>query len=192
MTTSSPGSARRGLDTRESVLAALFTALLGASAWISIHLGAVPVTLQVFVVLLAGLLLRPRAAAAALAAYLLLGAVGVPVFAGGLGGLGVLAGPTGGYLLGFAIAAPFVSATAALLARRFPPAVAEVLACSAGIAVIYTLGWLQLSLVTGMGASQAFVAGVAPFIVLDAVKGVAAATVAAVLRRSGVVAFATR
>ena len=93
-----PTHYRRTLDL---ATAALVTALIAASAWITLPLGAVPVTLQVFFVVLAALLLPPGWAAASMLAYVVLGAAGLPVFSGAQGGLGVLAGPTGGYLIGF-------------------------------------------------------------------------------------------
>lgn len=178
-------SARVG-RTREMVTAALLAALLAASAWISIPVGAVPVTLQVFIVLLAGLLLTPRGAFAAVGVYLLLGAAGLPVFAGGLGGTGVLAGPTGGYLWGFALGATTVAwlrGTRALAGSR---AVADAVALAAGIIVIYLAGWLQLVAVIGLGIWPAFAAGVAPFVAIDAFKAVVALGVARALVRAGV------
>lgn len=185
-TAARPAVAHRSAGrTRRAVTAALLAALLAASAWIAIPVGTVPVTLQVFIVLLAGLLLTPRAAFAAVGVYLLLGAAGLPVFSGGLGGPGVLAGPTGGYLWGFLLAAPTVS-----VLRRSRPfgasrTIAEAVALAAGVAVIYLAGWVQLAVVTGMGPLAAFAVGVAPFIAIDAVKAVAALGVARALGRAG-------
>ena len=85
--------------------AALIVALLAAAAYITVPLGAVPITLQVFVVILALLLLSPGWAAAAVALYLVMGAFGLPIFSGARGGLGVIVGPTGGYLAGFLVGA---------------------------------------------------------------------------------------
>jgi len=175
---------RRAGRTRRAVAAALLAALLAASAWISIPVGTVPVTLQVFIVLLTGLLMSPRAALAAVGVYLLLGAAGLPVFSGGLGGPGVLFGPTGGYLWGFLLAAPAVS-----VLRRRPlvgsRALAETVALVVAVAVIYLAGWAQLAVVTGMGPRAAFAVGVAPFIVIDALKALAALGVARALGRAG-------
>ena len=171
--------------TREMTAAALVTSLLVAASWVTIPLGTVPVTLQVFVVVLASLLLRPGWAAAALGVYLLMGAAGLPVFSNGTGGFGVLAGPTGGYLIGFLVAAP-VGAGFRLALRR--AGIARGLADSAAvvtdIAIIYLLGWMQLSLVANMGPAPAFIAGVAPFLVPDAIKGIVAITVATGVRRA--------
>ena len=130
--------------TRSMIVAALMAALLAASAWIVLPIGAVPVTLQVFIVLLVGLLLSPGWAAASVGVYVLMGAIGVPVFSGGMGGLGVLAGPTGGYIIGFLIAAPAVALTRrALVPRDGNWVVSWSLAAAAGIMVIYAVGWLH-------------------------------------------------
>lgn len=173
--------------TRSMMVASLLAALLAASAWITIPIGAVPVTLQVFVVLLAGLLLSPRWAFAAVSSYVLLGAIGVPVFSGAQGGLGVLAGPTGGYIFGFAAAAAMVAAARGLLVPRAGSrTVPCYLSALLGVIVIYALGWAQLSMVTGMGSIEALSVGVVPFLVPDAVKAAVAVAVAGTLRRSGI------
>lgn len=175
--------------TRTIAMSALLAALLAASAWITIPIGAVPVTLQVFMVLLAGLVLTPGAAAAAVGAYLLLGMIGVPVFSGGTGGPGVLLGPTGGYLIGFLFAAPSISVVRHRLGRMAATRkAADTLAMAVGVVVIYAVGWVQLAAVTSMGWIPALVAGVAPFVLLDVAKGVVALGIAAALRRAGVVA----
>lgn len=176
------GSSRR---TRDLTTAALVVSLMAAAAFITIPLGTVPVTLQVFVVVLASLLLRPGWAVAAMGVYLLMGAAGLPVFAGGLGGFGVLAGPTGGYLIGFAVAAPLGSGLRiALCNRGFSQTVADVTAVIADIAVIYLLGWMQLSMAANLSPAAAFAAGVAPFLVPDVIKGAVAIAVARGVRRA--------
>lgn len=178
-------SVRAHNRTRELTTAALVAALLAASAWIAIPVGAVPVTLQVFVVLLAALLLRPVTAGAALGAYLALGTLGVPVFSGGAGGPGVLIGPTGGYLVGFLLAACVGAAVRAGLEARGPQVLADGAAVLLGIGAIYALGWIGLRHATGMGWGAAFAAGVAPFLAVDAIKGVVAVAVARAIRRTG-------
>lgn len=182
-----PSVPRQPSRTRDTVTSALLAALLAASAWISIPVGAVPVTLQVFIVLLAGLLLGPRSALAAIGVYLLLGAAGIPVFAGGLGGFGVLAGPTGGYLAGFLVAAPTIALVRRTRLFASRGVAGDVVALAIGVVIIYVLGWAQLAIVTGMGAGAAFLAGVAPFIGIDALKAVAALGVARALKRAGLV-----
>lgn len=175
------------VNTRQLTIGALLAALLAASAWITIPVGAVPITFQVFVVLLAGLVLSPVRAVVAVGIYVLLGAAGIPVFSGAQGGVGILVGPTGGYLIGFLIATFLVAVVRALLVDRAPAVIADGSAVAVGVLVIYLLGWLQLAFVTGMGLRAALVAGVAPFVLIDAAKGAAAVAVAAALRRAGVV-----
>ena len=89
---------------------AAFTALITVGAYLSFPLpgSPVPVVVQNFFVIVAGMLLGPRHGVAAVAVYLVLGAVGFPVFSGGSGGVAHLVGPTGGYLLGY-LPAVFVS-----------------------------------------------------------------------------------
>lgn len=171
--------------TRDLVVASLLAALLAASVLVTIPLGAVPLTLQVFVVVLAALLLEPRWAAASVGAYLVMGALGIPVFSGMQGGLGVLFGPTGGYLAGFLVGAGLGSLLRTRLAAR-GAIVGDIAGAVGCVAAIYLLGWVQLAFVTGMGWAPAFVAGVVPFVAIDAAKAAVAIGVARALRRAGV------
>ncbi|HET6352532.1 MAG TPA: biotin transporter BioY [Coriobacteriia bacterium] len=173
----------RPARTRQLVAAALVTALIAASAWITLPIGAVPVTLQVFVVVLAALLLEPVWAGASIALYLVMGAAGLPVFAGAKGGLGVIAGPTGGYLMGFLVAAVIAASVRGLWELRGSQLVADVVAAALAIAVIYVVGTVQLALVLHMSAAQAVVAGVVPFVGPDLAKAAAAVLVASAVRR---------
>jgi biotin transport system substrate-specific component len=99
-------------DTRRVTQAALFAVLMVAGAFARLPLFGVPLTLQTFFVYLSGLLVDPWTAGFGQALYLLLGLLGLPVFAGGLVGPQALLGPTGGFLLSFPIAAFFESWTA--------------------------------------------------------------------------------
>jgi biotin transport system substrate-specific component len=130
----------------------------------------VPITGQTFAVLLVGASLGSWRGAASLALYLLLGVLGLPFFAGGSSGLSALIGPTGGYLVGFVIAASLVGLLAARgMDRRIPGAF---LAFLAGEMIIYLfgVGWLSVYL----GFRQAIAAGLLPFLVGDAIKLAAA------------------
>ncbi len=89
------------IQLRMMVYASLLAALTAAGAYLAIPIGPVPIVLQNLFILLAGLLLGSRWGLASVSVYLLTGALGLPVFAGGLGGIGRLVGPTGGYLVGF-------------------------------------------------------------------------------------------
>jgi len=91
------------MKTRELVLAAVFAALIAIIAPVSIPLGIVPITLQTVIVPLIASITTWRIGLSAVVVYLLLGLIGMPVFAGWASGIGVLLGPTGGYLLGLVL-----------------------------------------------------------------------------------------
>jgi len=165
------------LTTRDLAVAALFTALLSASAFIAIPFGSVPFTLQVYTVLLAGLVLGPRLAALSVVAYLLLG-LAAPVYSGGASGLGVLLGPTGGYLIGF-VAAVVLTGLIAGGPESGVPRLA--IAGLAGLAPIYGIGATWLALQLDLTPAGALASGVAPFVWVDVVKVVAAALTARAL-----------
>lgn len=114
-------------------------------------------------------LLPPRYAILSQAVYLLVGALGVPVFAGGQHGLGVLVGPFAGYLWAYPLAASLGSLVAH---RRRRGALASGLVTA--LIVVYAGGFLGLIVAAGMSPAQAFLVGVLPFIGWDAVKGVIA------------------
>jgi biotin transport system substrate-specific component len=162
------------------VYASLFGALTAVGAYIIIPLPPVPITLQTLFLGLAGTLLGARLGALSQVVYLLLGILGLPVFAGGKAGLGVLFGPTGGYLIGFVAAAFVIGKLAALKTR---PGFAWIcLSLAAGAMVIYALGIFQLSLVARLTAVKAMAVGVLPFLPGDGIKIVLTAMIALKLR----------
>jgi biotin transport system substrate-specific component len=160
---------------------ALFTALIAAGAFVAIPLGPVPFTLQLLFVLLAGLVLGPRLGALSVVAYLVLGLV-APVYAGGTSGLGVLFGPTGGYLLGFVVGA---LAAGAVGRSRDAGTPRLVMGGLAGLLPIYLLGatWLAISL-HATDLRLVLVGGVLQFLPLDIIKAVAAGVLAHALIKS--------
>ena len=164
------------MSTRSIARCGVCIALLAVSAWVTVPLGPVPFTLQTFVLALLPQVIRTRDALFTVMVYLLLGAVGVPVFSGFQGGLGVILGPTGGYLMGFAAGMPVASAVmrAGVLPRRARGALAGV----ALLAVSYVLGTLQLMNVYALDAPAALAVAVVPFVVPDMVKVVASVGVA--------------
>jgi biotin transport system substrate-specific component len=135
----------------------------------------VPYTLQNFGVLVVGGSLGFRRGGAAALLYILLGVVGLPFFAEGKGGLTVIFGATGGYLVGFIAAAAVVGRLAELgWDRRIGGAIG---ATSIGTAVIYAIGVPWLAITTGMSLGEAIAVGLLPFLVADIVKLLAAAAV---------------
>lgn len=144
-----------------------FVGLIAAGAHLKVG-GPIPFTVQTLFVLLAGALLGPADAAAAVVLYVAAGAAGVPLFAGAESatGLSYLKGVTGGYLAGFVVAAVLVGA----VTRRTEKLWAEGAAFAAGTVVILVLGTVHLWLVVGMSASKAVLVGFVPFLPGDIVK----------------------
>jgi biotin transport system substrate-specific component len=165
---------------RGMVYAALFGALTAVGAYIIIPLPPVPITLQTLFLGLAALLLGGRLGALSQAVYVMLGVIGLPVFAGGKAGLGVLLGPTGGYLIGFILAAFVIGKLAALKTR--PGFAWLCLSLVAGAVVIYTCGILQLTLVARLTFLKALTVGALPFLTGDIIKIVLAAVITLKLR----------
>ncbi len=153
-----------------TALTATLVALIGAGAWVSIPFVPVPLTLQTLFVLLSGVLLRRWGFLPPLC-YLVLGALGLPIFHNGLAGVGVLFGPTGGFMVGF-VAAGLVAGLAYERRERSVHVVGLVLA---GLAV-YAFGAAWLALSTGMPLTAAVAVGVLPFLLGDALKTAAAYT----------------
>ena len=156
--------------------AAGFVVAVAAAAQIAIPIPGTPVpfTLQPMLVVLAGMMLGPTIGAASMAAYIALGALGVPVFTPvGLPGLARLAGPTGGYLLAY----PAAAYVAGLLAGRLSSLGGRSVAALAGMAVLFAGGVAQLAILTG-SFGRAIALGITPFALLDVVKAIGAALLA--------------
>ena len=165
--------------TRSIAFVALSIAIIAVSAWVTIPIGPVPFTLQMFAVTFAIIVLTPKQALAAIAGYLALGAIGVPGFSGMRGGIGVLLGFTGGFLWGYLVGVALAVAFLALMRSRgidnFGTCVV------AGIIftlVAYVCGWAQYMVVANVGPLASFAVTVAPFIVVDLIKIVAATAAA--------------
>jgi biotin transport system substrate-specific component len=171
--------AQSSTSLRGMVFAALMAAFTAAGAYIVIPIGPVPIVLQNLFVLLAGLLLGSRGALTSMTVYLLAGACGLPVFAGGTGGIGRLVGPTGGYLIGFAVAA-FVIGW--IVETGKGGVLLDVLALVCGTLIIYVLGVYWLKLATAMSWNKALAAGMLPFLPGDTVKIAVAVPIARILR----------
>ena len=162
--------------------AALLAALTGAFAYVSfpnpLPAAGVPVTLQVLGVFLAGLLLGPVWGGAAMVLYLVAGAVGAPVFAGGSAGIGALFGSSAGYLWSYPVTAFVVGYVAHGGLELGDPSTASVGrlagAMVLGTVLIYGMGVTGLMVVLGLGPVEAFLAGAASFVPAEAFKIAAA------------------
>lgn len=162
---------------RAGILAAFICVL---APW-SIPVGPVPVTLATFAVCLTAAVAGKRIGTLAVAIYLLIGCMGMPVFSGFSGGVQKLAGVTGGYLAGYLPMAFIIGAAADRFGERkrvYP------LAMAAGTLVMYTLGTLWFMAVSGNGVSSSIAICVLPFIPGDAAKIALASMTAQPLRRA--------
>jgi biotin transport system substrate-specific component len=171
---------------RTLILALMGTLLLWASAKIKVPMWPVPMTLQTFVVLALGAAYGWRLAAATVILYLAEGALGLPVFAGtperGIG-LAYMLGPTAGYLAGFVLAA---IAVGWLVERGFGRSPAKaLLAMLAGQTLMFAPGVAWLALGLNMGWTKAAAAGLAPFLLGDAIKTALAASALVLANRLG-------
>lgn len=155
------------------IYAALFAALIAVLGLISIPLpfSPVPISGQSLGVMLAGCILSVRQTGLGLLGFLLLGAVGLPVFAGFTGGIGILLGPRGGYFLGYLIGGIVIALLKGQHNTLWRLAMANIIG---GIGVVYFFGVLWLSFVTGIGLEKAVLTGALPFIPGDLMKAVIA------------------
>ena len=152
-----------------------FAVALAAASQIAIPLPGTPVpfTLQPMIDVLAGLMLGPTLGAASMTLYLLLGALGVPVFTPvGAPGIARLLGPTGGYLIAY----PFAAYVTGWVGRRGLSLAGRFGAALAGMVLIFLGGLAQLTVLTG-SASQAVAIGVTPFALFDVAKAFLAALI---------------
>ena len=179
------------LTTREMAYCALFAALTAVCSQIQIPLPLIPINLAIFAVVLCGGLLRPVCALLAVGVYVLLGLVGIPVFAGFKAGVGTLFGNTGGYIVGFLFTAIAVGVVSDYVRPKNDWARAGILAVSmaVGIALCYAFGTVWFMYVYNAGAeSTVTLAGalsmcVLPYLLPDLVKIVCAAVLVAKFKR---------
>ncbi|MBS3920301.1 MAG: biotin transporter BioY [Deltaproteobacteria bacterium] len=161
------------------VLSSLMASLMAVGAYIHIPVGPIPIVLTNLFVLLAGLLLGSRWGLASAGIYLLVGAIGMPVFYGGKGGLAHILGPTGGYLFGFVLSAWI---TGFISERARHSLIGGIVAVIIGSLIIYGLGVPWLKMFTKMSWSKALMVGMIPFFIGDAMKAAVAIILARAVR----------
>jgi len=166
-----------------TVYASLLAALTAAGAFMAIPIGPVPIVLQNLFIMLSGLLLGSRWGFASVAIYLLAGACGLPVFAGGTGGIGKFAGPTGGYLIGFLPAVYVIGLISEYrVNHKSKQIIFDIIAMACGTVIIYAFGVTWLQFITDMTYSKAMALGVFPFLPGDILKIAAAIPITKILR----------
>lgn len=171
------------MKTKDLTLIGLFAALTVVLAWIPaipVPFSPVPITFQTLGVFLSAAMLGGKRGGTAILVYVLLGALGLPVFAGGAGGFGVILGPTGGYLIGFVLGAYWIGFV--LDKTPSPQLKHYALAFGSGLTLIYVIGTIQLSFVLNLPLLTALKVGSLPYIPLDIVKAILAITVATPVR----------
>jgi len=163
------------ISTKNMILTSLFAALMAVSAvFIAIPLGPVNFTLQVFFVILSGIILGPKCGPLSQILYLAMGLIGLPVFSGGMGGISYIFAPSFGYILGFILASYIIGK---LVERYRNYTFKNIFAASIlGLVVIYAVGfpylYLVLTKVAGaeLGFSAVFKSGVLVFLPGDIIK----------------------
>ena len=158
-------------------LSSMFAALtaLGAYLIIPLPFTPIPLTLQTFFTYTSGAVLGKYRGALSQIIYIGLGCLGLPVFAGGKAGFGVLLGPTGGYLIGFVLGAFLIGFLVRL--KKKPGFLMIIFSLVIGTLAIYSLGVVQLSIWMGITLRQALLVGMLPFVFGDALKIFVAAIV---------------
>ena len=156
----------------------LFAALLTLCGWLSVPMGGMVFTMQTFGVCLTLMVLGGKRGTISVLVYILLGAVGLPVFSGFRGGLGVLLGATGGYIWGFLSTALVYWLTEKLWNRPW-------LSCAAGLLSCYGLGtvWYSCAYAAGSGLPAILLQSVLPYILPDGAKLLLAAVLARRLKK---------
>ena len=168
------------ITTYQMAVTALMAAVLCVIGPLSVPIGAIPISLSNFVISLTVWLLGPKFGTLSVAIYLALGAVGMPVFSGYGGGLAKLAGPTGGYLIGY-LAMAFIGGLFVEKSKGNP--VISGIGLVLGVAVSYVFGTAWFVFQMGCELSYALAVCVYPFIAFDLAKVIIACVVGALLRK---------
>ncbi|MBP1561994.1 MAG: biotin transporter BioY [Oscillospiraceae bacterium] len=176
---------KKAFSTLELAYTALFTVLIAVCSWITVPLPGVPFTLQTFGIFCAMGIIGGKRSFFAVLTYILLGAVGVPVFSGFRGGLGVLTGLTGGYIVGFlASAAVFWLLTKAFGEKL--PVVIGAMVCSLAVCYLFGTVWFVIAgtgSITMAGIVGALSKCVIPFIIPDLIKMALALTLTKAVKK---------
>ena len=158
------------MKTKTLITEALFAAIIAVFSVITISIGPVPITLSIFAIYLAAVILGGKKSTVSLLVYILCGAVGIPVFSGMRGGISVLFGPTGGYILSYI----FITLIAGFSCDKLKNKPLIFLMCLLSLFVCYAGGTIQYILITNTPLQAALVKCVYPFIAFDIIKIIAA------------------
>lgn len=163
------------------VFTALFAALICIASPFSIQAGPIPITLATFAVMLSGTVLGGKRGMAAVVVYILIGAVGLPVFSGFKGGLGVLFGATGGYIIGY-IPLVFISGVFANMNTKINRVAMSVIGMVLGTVALYTFGTAWFMFISKSDLANALTLCALPCLPGDTIKIVCVSAVSVPLR----------
>ncbi len=163
---------------------ALGTALITVCAWVTVPVFTIPFTLQTFAVAFVGALLGWKKGTAAVAVYILMGLVGIPVFAGFKSGVAALAGSTGGYIVGFVFLALLPALAKRIkISKTWKRCAFSYLSMVVGLAACYAFGTAWFVMMYGCTVGYALMMCIVPYLAADFVKLAAAAALAVRLER---------
>lgn len=168
------------MNTMDLVMTGLFTAIICIISQLTIPLSPIPFSLSLFAIFLTGALLPPRNALLSVLTYILLGAFGIPVFAGYKGGIQILAGMTGGYIMAYPIMA-FVTALSYKYLNKYKM-LSLALGMAASLIICYLVGTLWFSYVSGNDIPTSLTMCVYPFVIFDIIKIILAIAISSVIR----------
>lgn len=154
------------LTTNQLIICSLFASLTSILSQISISIPPVPLTMQIFAVALCGLVLGKSLGFISQFIYVLLGSIGLPVFAGFIGGIGIILGPTGGFILSF----PIIAFVVGYFFEKFKSTVGIMFGMICSLLISYIIGTFQFCLVTNSDFINSLKICVVPFIVVDIIK----------------------
>ena len=131
---------KKGLSVKDMVLCALFAAICCVGSIITVPTGIVPVTLGTFGIMVTAMILGTKRGIISVVLFIILGAIGLPVFSNMAGGIGVLAGPTGGYIYSYILMVPIIGLASKCLNKTLSSGMFTFLGCLAALAVCYIVG----------------------------------------------------
>lgn len=149
------------------VLMGLFVAIMAVCAWVSIPMVPIPITLQTMGVFITVSILGAKKGTVSIIIYILLGAIGLPVFSNFTGGFGIILSPTGGFILGFI----FTTIIAGFISEHFKCSIlTNIFAMTSGLVACYLIGTIWYCVYARVDVLTAFLVCVVPFLIGDAVK----------------------
>lgn len=169
------------MKTKDLVICSLFAAITAVIAQISIPFpGGVPLTMQTLIISLGGVILGAKRGLISIGIYILLGAIGLPVFASFSGGVQVIFGPTGGFIISF----PLMVYVIGIISQKTDNKALIMLSMILGSVINYIFGMVHFSLITKMTMKESFFICVMPFIVTGLVKSIVAAMIGIRLKKN--------